>query len=78
MSATENMIVDCLASNPGSKDFTSYQHVIQLLSECYDRNDDGDGGGDDGDGDDDGGDCDDDGGDDDDVGGDSDVVHTQH
>jgi len=31
MSATENMIVDCLASNPGSKDFTSYQHVIQLL-----------------------------------------------
>ena len=72
MSATENMIVDCLASNPGSKDFTSYQHVIQLLSECFDRNDDGDGGGDDDD------DSDVDGGDDDDVGGDSDVVHTQH
>ena len=33
MSATENLIVDCLASNPGSKDFTSYQHVVQLLSE---------------------------------------------
>ena len=48
MSATENMIVDCLASNPGSKDFTSYQHVIQLLSECFDHNDDCDGGGDDG------------------------------
>ena len=72
MSATENMIVDCLASNPGSKDFTSYQHVIQLLSECFDCNNDGDGGGDDDD------DSDVDGGDDDDVGGDSDVVHTQH
>ena len=44
MSATENLIVDCLASNPGSKDFTSYQHVIQLLSECFDHTDgDGDG-----------------------------------
>ena len=44
MSATENLIVDCLASNPGSKDFTSYQHVIQLLSECFDHKDgDGDG-----------------------------------
>jgi len=31
MSATENLIVDCMASNPASKDFTSYQHVIQLL-----------------------------------------------
>lgn len=31
MSATDNLIVDCLASNPGSKDFTSYQHVVQLL-----------------------------------------------
>ena len=52
MSATENLIVDCMASNPGSKDFTSYQHVIQLLSECFDHKDgDGDG---DGDGNDDG------------------------
>ena len=34
MSATENLIVDCLASNPASKDVVFYQHVIQLLSEC--------------------------------------------
>ena len=33
MSATENLIVDCLASNPASKDVVFYQHVIQLLSE---------------------------------------------
>ena len=56
MSATENLIVDCMASNPASKDFTSYQHAIQLLSECFDHKDgDGDGDGDvndDGDGDD--------------------------
>jgi len=31
MSATENLIVDCLASNPASKDVVFYQHVIQLL-----------------------------------------------
>jgi len=31
MSAKESMLVDCLASNPASKDFVSYQHVVQLL-----------------------------------------------
>ena len=33
MSAKESLLVDCLASNPASKDFVSYQHVVQLLSE---------------------------------------------
>jgi len=31
MSAKESLLVDCLASNPVSKDFVSYQHVVQLL-----------------------------------------------
>jgi len=31
MSAKESLLVDCLASNPVSKDFVSFQHVVKLL-----------------------------------------------